>query len=74
MSAFLGLTGIGVPSVAQVTVTVACASDVAPPEEPRPETDKPAPQRRKGKARSARPTKTAKRSTKATKRKKRKKR
>jgi len=36
-------------------------SDVAPPEAPRSETDKPAPVRRKGKARAARPTKTAKR-------------
>ncbi len=46
-------------------------SDVAPPEEPRPETDKLAPARRKGKARSARATKAAKRSTKTAKRKKR---
>ncbi len=46
-------------------------SDVAPPEEPRPETDKLAPARRKGKAGSARATKAAKRSTKTAKRKKR---
>src|SRR6266540_3712973 len=49
-------------------------SDVAPPEEPRPATDKPAPRRRKGKAklaRSARPTKGAQRNTKAPQRRKR---
>jgi DNA topoisomerase-6 subunit B len=45
-------------------------SDGAPPEAPRPETDTPAPVRRKGKARSARPTKAAKRKTKALKPKK----
>src|SRR6266849_256019 len=47
-------------------------SDVAPPEEPKAETDKPAPERRKGKAKRARPsrpTKAAKRRTKAPKRK-----
>src|SRR5712691_6020256 len=45
---------------------------VAPPEEPKAETDKPAPARRKGKAKRARPsrpTKAAKRRTKAPKRK-----
>jgi DNA topoisomerase-6 subunit B len=44
--------------------------DVAPPDAPGPETEKPAPARRKGKARSACPTK-AKRKTKTVKRRKR---
>src|SRR2546427_92399 len=43
-------------------------SDVAPLKEPRPETDKPAPAQRKGKAKPARSTSAAKRSPKTAKR------
>ena len=45
-------------------------SDGAPPDAPRPETDTPAPARRKGKARAARPAKTAKRNATVAKHKK----
>jgi DNA topoisomerase-6 subunit B len=47
------------------------ASDVAPPEAPRPEKEKPAPARGKGKAKAGRSTKAAKRNAKPAKRKKR---